>query len=202
MLTATYTLVAMSVEQTGVRVGLQSLRQMLHAYYLHQPALSAAQVDYAASAMRRLHDACLWRKLDKFLIPALRRATRLADDLLAELDALSAQSSDALAVSCAFDGAIDDAEQVDAFCTVLENFCRVLLTRIEREEQELFPLARVAVPGEAWFALANQMLAHDAYVQEQRSEPAPAVNAHQRARLRDASGARVLRPGMRVTTLH
>jgi len=173
MLTATYTLVALSVEQTPVRMGLQSLRQMLHAYYLHQNALGAAQVDYAASDMRRLYNSCHWRKLDKFLLPAVRRATRLADDLLAELDALSAQAADALAVSTAFDGAIE-GEQVKAFCNVIETFCRVLLTRIEREEKELFPLARVAVPGEAWFALANNMLAHDAYLQERRGEHAPA----------------------------
>ena len=187
MLTATYTLVAMSVEQSTVRIGLQSLRQMLHAAYLHQATLTAAQVAYAAGAMQRLHAACQWRKLDKFLIPALRRATRLADDLLAELDALTMQSSDALAVSTAFEGAIHETEQVDAFCAVLDTFCRVLLTRIEREEQELFPLARVAVPGEAWFALANQMLAHDARRDEQRGEQAPpgaTRNSHARASVR------------------
>ena len=61
------------------------------------------------STRARLHAACHWRKLDKFLIPAVRRATRLADDLLVELDRLSAQSSDALAVMGAFDGAIDGA---------------------------------------------------------------------------------------------
>ena len=199
MLTATYTLVALSVEQTSVRVGLQSLRQMLHAYYLGQAALTAAQVDYAAAAMQRLYDACHWRKLDKFLIPAVRRATRLADDLLAELDALSAQSSDALAVSTAFSGAIDDAGQVEAFCGVVNTFCNVLLTRIEREEQELFPLARAAVTGEAWFALANQMLAHDAYLQEHRCEPAPARNTRHVVRPRREKG---VRPGVRLSTLH
>jgi hypothetical protein len=41
-----------------------------------------------------------------------------------------------------------------------------LLKRIEREEQELFPVARAVISGEAWFAIANQMLAHDAYRQE------------------------------------
>ena len=198
MLTATYTLVALSVEQTPVRMGLQSLRQMLHAYYLHQGALSAAQVEYATGAMQRLYDGSHWRKLDKFLLPAVRRATRLADDLLAELDALSAQASDALAVSTAFDGAIE-GEQVDAFCSVIETFCRVLLTRIEREEQELFPLARVAVPGEAWFALANQMLAHDAYAQEQRNEFAPERHPRHTWRPRYTQPDR---PGVRLTTLH
>lgn len=203
MLTATYTLVAMSVEQASVRVGLQSLRQMLHAYYLNQATLSAEQVDYAASAMQRLHNACQWRKLDKFLIPAVRRATRLADDLLAQLDALSMQASDAMAVSTAFDGAIEEGAQADAFCTVLDTFCRVLLTRIEREERELFPLARVAVPGEAWFALANQMLAHDAYLEEQRSEPAQPGGPRHRPRTARERGARpASRPGVRVSTLH
>lgn len=198
MLTATYTLVALSVEQTSVRVGLQSLRQMLQAYYLGQPALTTAQINYAASSVQRLYDACHWRKLDKFLIPAVRRATRLADDLLAELDALSKQSADALAVSTAFGGAIDDV-RVDAFCAVVITFCNVLLTRIEREEQDLFPLARAAVTGEAWFALANQMLAHDAYLQEHRCEPAPARNTHPALRGRHEQGAR---PGVRLSTLH
>lgn len=199
MLTATYTLVALSVEQTTVRVGLQSLRQMLHAYYLQQDALSTAQVDYAASAMQRLYDASQWRKLDKFLLPAVRRATRLADDLLAGLDGLLRQASDALAVSTAFAGPIHDTEQVAAFCSVVEAFCNVLLTRLEREEHELFPLARVAVPGEAWFALANQMLAHDAYVQDQRGETAP-VRAPRQAwpPRRDAAHQQ----GVPVNTLH
>ena len=198
MLTATYTLVALSVEQTPVRVGLQSLRQLLHAYYVHHAALGAAQVEYATSTMQRLYHGCHWRKLDKFLLPAVRRVTRLADDLLAELDALSGQASDALAVSTAFTGAIE-GEQVDALCTVIDTFCRVLLTRIEREEQELFPLARVAGPGEAWFALANQMLAHDAYLLERRGEPAPAPPPRAAWLPRSAPSRH---PGMHVTTLH
>jgi hypothetical protein len=197
MLTATYTLVALSIEQTPVRSGLQSLRQMLHAGLARQEALSAAQVDSATGAMQGLYDRCHWRKLDKFLLPALHRATRLADDLLAELDALSAQAGDALAVSTAFGGPIE-GEQVAAFCTVVDTFCRALLTRLEREEQELFPLARVAIPGEAWFALANQMLAHDAYVQEQRGEgPLHPQRQGWRPRREPAH-----RPGARVTTLH
>ena len=199
MLPATYTLVALSVEQTPVRMGLQSLRQMLHAYYLHQEELGAAQVEYATSAMQRLYQGCHWRKLDKFLLPAVRRATRLADDLLAELDALSAQANDALAVSTAFDTAIA-GEQVAAFCRVIETFCRALLTRIEREEQELFPLARVAVPGEAWFALANQMLAHDAYLQEQRGDPVPVPDLRHAWPLRHEPLPQ--RPGVHLSTLH
>lgn len=199
MLTATYTLVALSVEQTSIRVELQSLRQMLQSDYLDQPGLTAAQVEYAAGSMQRLYDACHWRKLDKFLVPALRRATCLADDLLAELAALSKQSADALAVSTAFGGALDDSAQVAAFCRVVTTFCNVLLMRLEREERDLFPLARSAVAGEAWFALANQMLAHDAYLQEHRCEPVPARNTHPALRARREKG---IRPPVRLSTLH
>ena len=199
MLTATYTLVTLAVEQTRIRVGLQSLRQMLHAYYVNQGALSAEQVAHATGTMRHLHDACHWRKLDKVLIPAVRRATRLADDLLAALDALSVQAADALAVTRAFDGAIDDDEQVAAFCAVVDTFYRAMLARLEREEQELFPLARAAVTGEAWFALANQLLAHDAYLQEQRTEPALTGQPRRPWRPRHEPA---VRPGVRLTTFH
>ena len=34
------------------------------------------------------------------------------------------------------------------------------------------PLARNRISGEAWFAIANQMLAHDAYQNEQRGSAA------------------------------
>ena len=43
-----------------------------------------------------------------------------------------------------------------------------MLARLEREEHELFSLARTMISGEDWFAIANQMLAHDAYRQETR----------------------------------
>jgi hypothetical protein len=48
-----------------------------------------------------------------------------------------------------------------------------LLQRLAREEQELFPVARSVISGEAWFSIANKMLVHEAYVQE--SKPPRAV---------------------------
>ncbi|TFW30926.1 hypothetical protein [Massilia horti] len=169
MLTATYTLVALSVEQTSVRVSLQSLQKLLHTNFLHQAALTPSQVEHTCDTLKQLYESCHWRKLDKFLIPAIRRSTRLADDLLQELDALSKAASDAMAAALRMVGsAVDSAARVAQFCAALERFCGALLMRLEREEQELFPVARTAIAGEAWFAIANQMLAHDAYQQERR----------------------------------
>jgi hemerythrin-like domain-containing protein len=170
MLTATYTLVALSVEQTSVRVSLQSLQKLLHTNFLHQSALTEGQVEYACGALKRHYESCHWRKLDKFLVPAIRRATRMADQLLQELDNLSQAAADAMAAALrAVGGAFVDTEvRVTQFCAAVDGFCTSLLKRLEREEKELFPVARAVISGEAWFAIANQMLAHDAYQQESR----------------------------------
>jgi hypothetical protein len=68
-------------------------------------------------------------------------------------------------------GAADRPVPRDVFCGAIEGCIAALRRRLEREEHELFPLARAAVGGDAWFAIANQMLAHDAYAQEHRGDP-------------------------------
>ena len=170
MLTATYTLVSLSVEQASVRVSLQSLQKLLQSNFIHLNALSPSQVDHACTALRRLYDSFHWRKIEQFLIPAVRRATREADLLLQELDRLSQLAADAMgALAERLAGAaIDSQGRVLEFCAKVEAFSAALLQRIEREERELFPVARAVISVEAWFAVANQMLAHDAYVQESK----------------------------------
>jgi hemerythrin-like domain-containing protein len=176
MLTATYTLVAFSVEQTSVRASLQSLQKLLQSSFLYQNKLSPVQVEVTCDALKRLYETCHWRKLDKFLIPVIRRANGAADMLLAELDTLSQAAADAMssALRLVETTALDTEVRVAQFCEAVERFCAALLRRLEREEQELFALASSVISGEAWFAIANQMLAHDAYHLETRgAEPAP-----------------------------
>lgn len=170
MLTATYTLVALSVEQAKVRVSLQSLQQLLQTNFIHQSALTAGQVNYACDVVKRLYESCHWRKLDMFLIPAIRNATSEAATLLQDLDELGRAAADAVGVLAIKLGAtaVDTASKVAQFCSTVEAFCSATLRRLELEEQQLFPVARSVISGEAWFSIANQMLAHDAYVQESR----------------------------------
>lgn len=170
MLTATYTLVALSVEQTSVRTSLQALQKLLQTSFREQKTLSQMQIDVACDTIRGLYDSCHWRKLDKFLIPAVRRAGDSADGLLEQLEALSQAAADAMAAALRIvEAAVPDNERVAQFCGALELFCAALLERLEREERELFPVAGSVISGEDWFAIANQMLAHDAYQQESRS---------------------------------
>ncbi|MDN4038487.1 hemerythrin domain-containing protein [Massilia sp. YIM B02443] len=163
MLTSTYTLVALSVEQARARVEVQALLERWRpgAWWGEPPAMR--QYAQACESLRRVLDACHWRKLDKFVLPALRRCGAVADSLLAELDNLSQRAAEARSAAEAA------ASEGDPGClAAIERCCQLLLERLEREEQELMPLARNRISGEAWFAIANQMLAHDAYQNEQR----------------------------------
>lgn len=193
MLTATYTLVALSVEQSKVRVSLQSLQHLLETSFVHQSALTANQVSYACDVVKRLYENCHWRKLDMFLIPAIRSATAEAGSLLRDLDELGRAAAEAVGVLAIKLGAtaVDSAAKVGQFCSAIEAFCSATLKRLELEEQQLFPIARSVISGEAWFSIANQMLAHDAYMQETRParglEVAPEEPAAQARRQRIAA---------------
>jgi hemerythrin-like domain-containing protein len=187
MLTATYTLVTLSVEQASVRLSLQSLQKMLQSTFLPQAALTPGQVDYACNALQQLYDICHWRKIEKYVIPAISRTTREADQLLLDLDQLSLAAASAMSAATDRLGVmtIDSEERVAQFCAAIDAFCSSLLKRLEREEQELFPVARTVISGEAWFSIANQMLAHDAYQQENRSSRQPILlGAPERKRIR------------------
>ena len=182
MLTATYTLVALSVEQTNMRVSLHAVQQLVQKSYARQSALTEGQVDYVCTTLRRLYEGCQGRKLDRFLVPALRRAGANAEPLLCELDMLSRSAAESLGAACRLAAAsIDDEETVEAFCMAALRFCAALELRFDREERELFPIARGAIAGEAWFAVANQMLAHDAYRDEHRGRVPPPAGRVSRA---------------------
>jgi hypothetical protein len=101
-------------------------------------------------------------------VPALRRLTETADGLLHELEQLSRSAADALAAAEACLDAGVRGMHVDDFQEAVERCTAAIRWRLEREEHDLFPLARSVIRDDVWFAIANQMLAHDAAAREQR----------------------------------
>jgi hypothetical protein len=169
MLSATYTAVALSVERTSLRLSLQSLQTAVHANFYQQRMLTETQVENACCVLNRIYESYHLRKLDKFLVPAIRRTTHLASQLLLELDRLSQTAVEAMSAALyAERAALDTTVRVTNFCVAVDGFCFALLRRLQREEEELLPLARAVISGEVWFAIANQMLAHDTYQHESR----------------------------------
>ena len=184
MLTATYTLVALSVEQANVRLSLVSFQKYVQSTLTCQQNLTLSQLEFACETLERLYQACSWRKVELYLIPALRQATQRADQLLEELSRLNGLALDVVrrlkegtGAAGGRDGGRDEDRQaaqahgrghVEAFCDAVDSFCGALLQRLEKEEKELFAIARSAICGDAWFALDNKLLVHDAQVAEAR----------------------------------
>lgn len=179
MLTATYSLVAMSVEQASMRAGLKDFQGLIRSTFAPAQALSAGQVEHACVAMQRLYQAFGCRKVELFLIPAVRRLSHAADHLLSELDGLRRTAAQAMAalVERVRGVAGGTRDEVAHFCDSAERFCSALLTRLEREERDLFPVARAVLPCEAWFEIAHEMMAADGSDQprRRREPPRPAL---------------------------
>ena len=170
MLTATYILVSLSVEQASIRMSLLAFQKYMQTQLRQQSRLSLAQLQYTGDWLNRLYQGGYWRKVEMYLIPAIRQATPHADGLLNELNGLNHAALESInLVQQRAGAAIDHSElQAEQLCAAIDAFCAALLQRLEKEERELFALARKVIVGEAWFAIAYQFLAHDARAQEAR----------------------------------
>ncbi|NYE59370.1 hemerythrin-like domain-containing protein [Duganella sp. 1224] len=194
MLTATYTLVALSVEQASVRLSLLSFQKYVRTTLMQQNSMTLSQLEYACENLNTLYQACRWRKTEMYLIPALRDATERADQLLEELNRLNQSALMSIRLLQDKLGALADVrdEQVSEVCDSIDTFCSALLKRLEKEEQELFALARHAIAGETWFSIANQLMMHDKHLDEmKRSGLPPAEAAQVTARRRALPGGEI-----------
>ncbi|WP_229258366.1 hypothetical protein [Duganella rivi] len=173
---------------------------------MQQNSMTLSQLEYACENLNTLYQACHWRKTEMYLIPALRDATERADHLLDELNRLNQAALTSIRLLQDKLGALADVrdEQVSEVCDSIDTFCASLLKRLEKEEQELFALARNAIAGETWFSIANQLMMHDKHLDEmKRSGLPPAEAAQVTARRRALPGGetddgQISIPGLQV----
>jgi hemerythrin-like domain-containing protein len=191
MLTATYTLVALSVEQATVRLSLLSFQKYVRSTLMQQNTITLSQLEYACENLNSLYQACRWRKTEMYLIPALRETTERADHLLDELNHLNQAALAAIRTLQERLGIFAEVRdfQVEQVCDSIEACCGALLKRLEKEEQELFAMARGLIGGETWFSIANQLMMHDKHVEEMKrsgvalgDQARPAVAAKAKAK--------------------
>ncbi|WP_202412116.1 hypothetical protein [Duganella fentianensis] len=144
---------------------------------MQQNSVTLAQLEYACNSLNTLYQACQWRKTDRYLIPALRAATERADQLLDELNRLNQSALAAVRALQEQAEVLADAGegQVQRISDNIEAFCTAMLQKLEKEEHELFALARNSIAGDAWFSIANQLMLHDKRVEELKRSAPPAV---------------------------
>ena len=162
MLCSTYSLLALSGEQQNARHMLGRFEHFVLKSWDKVAHLDNRVFFEAASRqLRRLHDYCCTRKLDVHVIPAIRRSTRAADDLLDELQMLGAA---AMRVFALVDEQVRSllergAVQLQDLRFSIEIYCRNMQKKLSAEEGKLFPIVRGLLPPEEWFFIASQFIA-------------------------------------------
>ncbi len=161
MLTATYSIIALKIEQNRARWTFSSIQQFILNGVRNIKTAGSIDFDFDAMLMRldQFEKFCHQRKMEVFVIPALRKITHEADSLLDELERLSAASMSLLrAVQEKLQQALRNGVAViDEICASLEQCCAHFFRRLAHED-EVVQIAERVMPTEAWFGIAESFL--------------------------------------------
>ncbi len=162
MLTATYSIVALKLEQKRAHWTFAAIQQTIRNAINNIRHASGVELENMLNRLAQFEQYCHQRKMEIFIIPALRNLTREADALLDELDSLNASSVALLqSLRTKMQVAVrQGAAMVEEFCAALEQCCAHFYQRLAREE-ELVRIAERVIPSEAWFSIAASFLSHD-----------------------------------------
>jgi hypothetical protein len=171
MLTATYSLVAISSEQQKARRILVRLQQSIASLWKNLQEIDLAGVEATIHKLTQFDRAVGERKMARYVIPALKSATREADALLEELDALSGfcmhllQSLQQQAHLVLQQG----TAKLKELRRTMELYCSNLHLRLVKEEELLLPLLPRVLSGQEIFELGVQFLSDDGMRLERRA---------------------------------
>jgi len=170
MLTATYSLIALSIEQRKARRSFSALEQNVRMRAVDPGHADMSELKEVVDQLSRFDRFCHERKVERCLIPALRKAASEADALLSELDSLLHREAGMLrALQSRLGASLEQgASHAKELCHTMEHYCASLSERLNKEEQ-LLSMAERVIPGEEWFAIASSLLLHDAQRSQQRN---------------------------------
>ncbi len=186
MLIATYALSTFSVEQKKERSFIGRLQHTLHTNAGKLQEIDPLRLESDLDQLSRFSEARHQRRISSCLMPAVRRATREADPLLADIESLHQTGSDLLLdlrhrLRPAFANG-STYGTIKQLCCSMERYCQNLLQRLAKEEQELLPLARRVMSSADWFAVGSTFLSHDARRAERGTAHAQHLRPRQMAR--------------------
>lgn len=162
MLTATYALLTLSVEQKKERNVISRLLQYVQTVARKPQAVDADYLAVQVDELIRIAEARHQRKVEGVLMPALRRASAEAAPLLADMQSLSTLGGAMLcSVRKRLRRVAPRGTQMRSLCRAVDQYCHNLLARLEMEERQLLPMAQRLVSSEAWFGIGAMFMAHD-----------------------------------------
>lgn len=169
MLTATYVLLTLSIEQKKERHFISRLLQYVQSKARKPQEIDPLYIQAQLEELSHFAEARHQRKLEACLMPAVRNAGCDCGTVLSELESLSRLGSAMLQAvrKCLRRAMRRSATQGKFLCRTVDLYCQNLLKRLDKEEQELLPLAQRVISSDEWFEIGSMFLAQD------DSPPAP-----------------------------
>jgi hemerythrin-like domain-containing protein len=169
MLVATYSILAISAEQKKERGYISCIQKYLQEQVEKLQAIDPVWIASQLDELTQFAESRHQRKVEGFLIPAVRKATFDTGPLLADLESLSRVGGDLLRSvrQCLRYAFSHDTLQNKLLHCAIDRYIQNLLERLVKEEQELLPLAQRVISSDGWFAIGTMFLAHDANLDEQ-----------------------------------
>ncbi len=163
MLTATYSIVAISAEQQKARRVLARLQQSIANIWKNLQEIDLASVESAIHKLTQFDRLFHARKLEQYVIPAIKNATHEADVLLDELEVLSSFCLKILQTlpQQLHHALLQGTAKQKELRRAMELYCSNQQLRLVKEEQELLPLVPRVLSGDEIFELGAQFLSDD-----------------------------------------
>jgi hemerythrin-like domain-containing protein len=171
MLTLTYALVALKVEQTKLQGRLTGLQQRVQKERSKKVTFEQAKMESLLADFMLLDDACHSRNIELYVVPALRQATPEADKVLADMDTLTSMGRIVLrnVRNNLRKVATQSSDDINEFFDSLESYCQNMMNCLRAEETHLLPLAQRYISGDEWFDIAAKFISHESERQVKKS---------------------------------
>jgi len=163
MLTTTYAFLSLSIEQKRLHNLLSTVQRLVRNSFMNRQRLDAATLKPVVDHCAKLDASCRSRKIERYVIPAIQKATREADPLLAQLETSTCIGRRILAYAKRWVRLALQQRTMEMaeLYILIERYCNNLLERLTKEEKELFPLAQRVISSDEWFAMGAQFLSID-----------------------------------------
>ncbi|WP_373990360.1 hypothetical protein [Duganella sp. BuS-21] len=163
MLTATYVLLTLSIEQKKERHFISRLLHYVQSIARRPQEIDPVFIESQLKELTSFAEARHQRKVEACLMPAVRAAEPNCAPLMNDLESLSKRGSAMLKAvyRCLHRAMRRSASQGRFLCKTIDLYCNNLLKRLDKEEQELLPLAQRVISSDEWFEIGSKFLAQD-----------------------------------------
>ncbi len=163
MLTATYVLLTLSIEQKKERHFISRLLQYVQSKARKPQEIDPVFIQAQLEELTTFAEARHQHKLEACLMPAVRNAGCDCGTVLSDLESLSRLGSAMLSAvrKCLRRAMRRSATQGKFLCRTVDLYCQNLLKRLDKEEQELLPLAQRVISSDEWFEIGSMFLAQE-----------------------------------------